>query len=52
MDDLNVQVMVLIDNVWHYVKPTKKICITQTPEGLEFEIVGKEVDMWRDVGER
>lgn len=50
MDDLNVQVMVLIDNKWYYLK-LDKLNITSTPEGLKFEIEGTEKDMWRDVGE-
>lgn len=50
MDDLNVQVMVLIDNKWYYLK-LDKLNITSTPEGLKFEIEGTEKDMWRDVVE-
>lgn len=48
MDNLNVQVIVLIDNVWYNLE-LDKFNITETPEGLKFEVEGKAKDEWRDV---
>lgn len=50
MDDLNVTVIVLIDNVWHYIKPST-FAISETPEGTKYEIKGTELDGWKDIGE-
>lgn len=47
MDDLNVEVIVLVDNVW-YKLSLDKFSMAQTPEGLKFEISGIEKDDWVD----
>lgn len=47
MDNLNVEVIVLIDNVWYRIN-LEKFSMSQTPQGMEFEIKGKAKDEWED----
>lgn len=48
MNNLNVEVIVLIDNVWYRLK-LNRFSMKETPEGLRFDIEGVEADDWKDV---
>lgn len=48
MNNLNVEVIVLIDNVW-YRLDLSKFSMVKTAEGLKFEIEGTEAEDWEDV---
>lgn len=50
MNNLNVEVIVLIDNVW-YRLDLKSFSMAETNEGLKFHIEGIEKDEWDETKE-
>lgn len=50
MNNLNVEVIVLIDNVW-YRLDLKSFSMAETNEGLKFHIEGTEREEWSDGAE-
>ena len=47
MNNLNVEVIVLIDNVWYRLR-LNRFSMVETNEGIKFEIEGVEAEDWVD----